>query len=121
MLRWSRTWNGPAALLAGILLLNLSAAILYKEGGTSPDHRFWLCLAGNILGVSATALLMRLYRRMNVNLAMVLVVGGGGIATQLAFWRIYLTPLTALQVAGIALALLGTVLATADGTAEGSA
>ena len=35
---------------------------------------------------------------------------------QLTFWRLYHTPLTALQVAGIGLTLIGTVIATGTGT-----
>jgi drug/metabolite transporter (DMT)-like permease len=99
------------ALLAGILVINLSASICFKEGGTNAAYRWPYFVGGNVLGISATALLMMLYRYVNANLAMVLVVACGGILVQFAFWLLHHSPLTGLQWIGIVLTVLGTVVA----------
>jgi len=103
------------ALLAGVLVINLGASICFKEGGTDAAHRWHYFIGGNVLGISATALLMGLYRYMNANLAMVLVAACGGVLVQLTFWVIYRAPLAGLQWAGIALTVLGTIVATWSG------
>ncbi len=112
------TNRGTLILLAGFLLLNLAASICFKEGGTDAAHRLHYFIGGNVLGISSTALMMGLYKRMNVNLAMVLVTCGSSVLVQLTFWRMYHTPLTVLQVAGIALTILGTAIATGMGGAS---
>ncbi len=104
------------ALLAGVLVINLGASICFKEGGTDAAHRWQYFIGGNVLGISATALLMGLYRFMNANLAMVLVVAIGNMLVQGTFWVLYRAPLTGLQWTGIALAVAGTVIATGAGT-----
>ncbi len=110
--------TATAALLAGNLILNLVASICFKEGGTDVLHRWHYFIGGNVLGITATAFMMGLYKRMNVNLAMVLVTAGSGLLVQLVFWGLYRSPLTGLQWAGIALTVVGTVLATWSGTAN---
>lgn len=110
-----------AALLGAILLLNLAASIAFKEGGTDAARRWFWFIGGNALGISATALMMMLYRRMCANLAVVIITGVSGVLVQLVFWRLYHAPLTALQVAGIAITLVGTVVATGTGSKEAPA
>lgn len=109
---------GSLILLSGFLLLNLAASICFKEGGTDAAHRLHYFIGGNLLGISSTALMMGLYKRMNVNMAMVLATCGSSVVVQLTFWRLYHTPLTGLQVAGIALTVLGTAIATGVGRAS---
>ena len=110
--------TATVALLAGNLLLNLVASICFKEGGTDALHRWHYFIGGNMLGITATALMMGLYRRMNANLAMVLVTGGSGILVQVAFWLLYHTPLTGMQVAGIAMTVFGMAIATSRGAPD---
>jgi drug/metabolite transporter (DMT)-like permease len=110
--------RGSLILLAGFLLLNLAASICFKEGGTDSAHRLHYFIGGNVLGISSTALMMGLYKRMNVNLAMVLGTCGSSVLVQLVFWRLYHTPLTGLQVAGIALTIVGTAIATGTGSSS---
>ena len=101
-----------ALLLAGCLAVNLAASICFKEGGTDQAHRWTYFIGGNALGISATVLMMLLYPRLNVNVAMVFISSGLFILTQALFWMIYHTPLTGLQFLGIGLITSGTVLAT---------
>ncbi len=101
-----------AALLAGYLVVGLAANFCFKEGGTDTSHRLFWFIGGNVLGITSTSLLMGLYARMNVNLAMVLATSGSFLLMQGAFWIVYHTPLTALQLGGIAMVGAGTVLAS---------
>jgi len=101
-----------AVLLAGYLAVGLVANFCFKEGGTDAPHRLAYFICGNALGIASTGLLMGVYARMNVNLAMMLATSGGFLLMQGAFWIVYHTPLTALQVAGIALVGAGMVLAS---------
>ncbi len=101
-----------AFLLVGCLAVNLAASICFKEGGTDQAHRWTFFIGGNALGISATFLMMLIYPRMNVNVAMVFIASGLFILTQALFWMIYHTPLTGLQFLGIGLITSGTVLAT---------
>jgi drug/metabolite transporter (DMT)-like permease len=106
------------ALLAANLLLNLVASICFKEGGTDTAHRLEYFVGGNVLGISATALMMGLYKRLNANLAMMLVTGGSGIMVQVVFWLVYRTELTGLQMGGITMTVLGMVIATGGGAQD---
>jgi drug/metabolite transporter (DMT)-like permease len=108
-------------LLAANLLLNLGASVCFKEGGTDAVHRWHYFVGGNVLGITATALMMALYKRMNANLATMLVSGGSGTLIQFAFWLLYRAPLTGLQVAGIAMTVFGMVIATGAGVRQETA
>lgn len=102
----------PAVLLLLVfLVLNLAATYCVKEGGADGAHRLHYFIVGNLFGITSTAAVMGLYKRMNVNLAMVLATCGSSVVVQLTFWKWYHTPLTAVQVCGIALTILGTAVA----------
>ena len=99
-------------LLAGYLALGLATNFCFKEGGTDAAHRLPYFIGGNLLGITSTALLMGVYARMNVNLAMVLATSGAFLLMQCAFWLVYHTHLTAVQITGILMVGAGTVLAS---------
>ena len=108
-----------AALLLGYYIIGLGANLCFKEGGTDPAHhlfnfitrRLFFFIIGNVLGITSTALLMGVYARMQVNLAMVLATSGSFALVQCVFWLVYHSPLTWLQGVGIALVGVGTTLA----------
>jgi len=102
-------------LMFGYWLVGLAAGLCFKEGGTDASHRLLYFVGGNILGISSTALLMGVYSRMNINLAMVLATSGGFILLQFALWAIYRTPITWVQWLGILLVGVGIALAVAPG------
>ena len=99
-------------LLAGYLALGLATNFCFKEGGTDAAHRLPYFIGGNLLGITSTALLMGVYARMNVNLAMVLANSGVFLLMQGAFWLTYHTHLAPMQVAGILMVGAGTILAS---------
>jgi drug/metabolite transporter (DMT)-like permease len=104
--------SATAALLIGYYVIGLAASVCFKEGGTDPSHRLFYFIVGNALGISSTALLMGVYARMNVNLAMVLATSGSFILGQMTFWLLYHSPLTWLQWLGILLVGAGTAMAS---------
>ena len=69
-----------AILRLCFLGLQIGANALFKAGSDVPA-RWWLCfVAGNALGMSSIYFLMRLYARMDVNVALALTGGGAFIA-----------------------------------------
>ncbi len=104
--------NATAVLLSGFYVVNLAACLCFKEGGTNVSDRTFYFIVGNILGITSTALLMGVYARMNVNLAMVLATSGSFVMVQVLFWLLYRSPLTWLQCIGILLVGIGTVMAS---------
>jgi len=94
----------------GYWAIGLAAGVCFKEGGTDSGHRLLYFLLGNVLGISSTWFLVRLYARMNVNLAMLVASGGGFIIFQVALWLIYHVRLTLLQWAGILMVAAGMVM-----------
>jgi hypothetical protein len=112
-----------SALLAGNYAVWLVANFCFKEGGTNTAHGLFYFVVGNIFGITSTILLMGVYARMNINLAMVLATSGTFLLQQGTFWWVYHTRLTGLQVTGIAMVGIGTVLASLKierGTPQGT-
>ena len=106
-------WNMAVWGLLGIFLtLNLAASICFKEGGTNPALHWLFFVVGNALGITSTWFVMRLYQRVNANVAMALTFGLGFVSVQLVYWRLYHSPLDLLQWGGIGIVLVGTLMAT---------
>jgi len=107
----NRGYKTSAVLLAIYLVFNLAASICFKEGGTNQTLHWVFFVGGNILGITSTWFVMRLYQRVNVNVAMALTFGFGFVSVQLTYWRLYHSPLDLYQWGGIALVLVGTLMA----------
>ena len=98
-------------LMLGYWVVGMAAGLCFKEGGTGPSHRLHYFVAGNVFGISSTALLMGLYAPMNVNLAMVIATSGAFVLFQLTLWSVYRTPITQAQWLGTSLVGVGIALA----------
>ena len=73
-------------LLLCFLALQIGANALFKVGSGVPG-RWWLCfVAGNVLGMSSIYFLMRLYARMDVNVALALAGGARSLPCR-SHWR----------------------------------
>ena len=96
-----------AGYVLGYWAIGLAAGICFKEGGTDAGHRLLYFVLGNALGITSTWFLVRLYTRMNVNLAMLVACGGAFILFQVAVWLIYHARLTLVQWAGILTVVAG--------------
>jgi len=93
------------------LAIGLAANLCFKQSGTDVANRLTYFVAGLTLGIISTVLLIRLYDRMNVNLAMLLATGGAFILFQAACLFLFRTQLTLVQWVGILAVLVGMVLA----------
>jgi multidrug transporter EmrE-like cation transporter len=81
--------------------------VIFKFGTTKPSRKLPCFIAGNVFGVSATWVLMMLYRTMNANIALGLCLGGGFVISQLALALIFRSNLKPLQYAGALTVALG--------------
>jgi len=106
---WSAVW------LLVFMVLNKLAARCFKECGTDAARTWTYFVVGNILGPLSLIFLMLAYARMNANVVAAIAIGGGAIVVQVTFGLAYGSHLTLSQWAGIALAIVGAVLATAGG------
>ena len=114
--RRAATW-----LMLGYWAVGLAAGLCFKEGGTSVSQRLPYFIVGNVLGISSTALLMGVYARMNVNLAMLIATSGAFVLFQLTLWAVYHTAITPVQWFGTLLVGVGMVLALRRGDRRAAA
>ena len=99
-------------LLVIYWVLGVAQGLCFKQGGTDVAHRVPYFIAGITLGITSTWFIMKIYTRMNANLAMVVTGGVCFLGFQLAAWCLWRAPLTPLQWIGIATVLAGTLMAT---------
>ena len=112
--------SSSIAFLVGNWAIGLIANLCFKQGGTDVAHRPLYFVAGCIFGVVTTWFLVRLYARINANLAALLVSGGSFVLFQTACWFIFATRMTLLQWGGILAVLVGMMLAMKPPTASPS-
>ena len=98
-------------LLLGYWAFGVAGGLLATEGGSDEAHRWLYFIATNAMGIPSTALLMGVYSRMNVNLAMVIATSGAFVLGQLALWAVYRAPITLTEWIGIGLVGVGIALA----------
>jgi small multidrug resistance pump len=113
--------SATVALLIIYYVFGLAGSLCFKEGGTDASRRVFYFIVGNACGITSTGLLMGVYARMNVNLAMVLASSGTFLTVQAAFWFLYRSPLTCLQCLGILLVAVGTAMASLANKARSAA
>jgi multidrug transporter EmrE-like cation transporter len=87
--------------VAGFWVLYAATFCVFKRGSLSKNARIPCFIIGNVFGISATAVLMLLYKIMNANVAMGLTLGGGFIVSQFALSVVYKHRLTLAQYLGI--------------------
>ena len=103
--------NGNRFGIVGILSLyytfNAVAFIITIIGGT--HDTWWLpCfIISTSIGISNTWVLMQLYKRMDVNTATAVALGGGFLLTQIVTALIFASNLSALQYLGLGLIAAG--------------
>jgi multidrug transporter EmrE-like cation transporter len=87
--------------VVGFWILYAAAFCVFKRGSLSKSAWLPCFIIGNIFGISATAILMLLYKTMSANVAMGLTLGGGFVVSQIALSVIYKHRLTIVQYLGI--------------------
>jgi len=89
------------------LAMQVAANLIFKYGSMAPS-RFTACfVAGNLIGASSVYFLMRIYGRMNANVAM--AIGGGAtfLIVQFALATVFNSRLSTGQWCGVAAVGLG--------------
>ncbi|MDR0473823.1 MAG: hypothetical protein LBH43_09180 [Treponema sp.] len=91
----------PVILLAIYYVISSSAFVVSVFGGSS--ETLWLpCLiVSTAIGMSGTWVLMQLYKKMDVNTATAVSLGGGFLITQIAVALLFKGNLSAIQYAGV--------------------
>lgn len=102
-------------LLATFWTMQVAANLFFKYGSTAPSRWVVGFVLGNVVGASSIFFMMKLYARLDPNLAMALAGGGSFLLIQLALAFIFGPQPTATQWAGIALVGVGMVIASLGG------
>jgi len=104
-----------ACLLLIFWAMQVLAQILFKYGSEGTSMRWWLGFAaGNVFGASSILLLMKLYTRMNPNLALALGAGGAFLFSQFVLSWVFGSRLMVSQWIGLLLITAGMTLASLD-------
>ena len=112
--------RGVLFYMLGYWAVGLAAGLCFKEGGTDAPHRLLYFIVGNALGITSTWFLMKVYARMNVNLAMLITGSVAFVAFQFTLRVLYHATMTAIQWTGILAVLVGMTMATWGKTVEQS-
>ena len=108
-------------LVAAFLLLmfwglQALAQVLFKYGSVGNSTRLWFgFVVGNIFGAGSILLLMKLYVRMNPNVALALGVGGAFLFSQLVLSWVFESRLLVSQWIGCMLITLGVIMVSSCG------
>jgi multidrug transporter EmrE-like cation transporter len=93
-------------------------AQLFFKHGSGSQQRWLICFVlGNLFGASSIWFLMKLYARMNANLAMALGGGGAFLAIQAVLALVFHTRPAPVQWIAYVLIAVGMAMATAAGRA----
>ncbi|MBU0716171.1 MAG: hypothetical protein KJ964_12520 [Verrucomicrobia bacterium] len=104
-----------ALLLLIFWVMQAVAQIFFKYGSGGSSVKWWLGFAaGNVVGGSSILLLMKLYVRMNPNLALALGTGGAFLVSQVVLSWVFDSHLLFSQWIGLLLITAGMLLASSD-------
>ena len=107
------------AALIGIIgifwAMQIVANLAFKYGTGTPA-RWWPCfVVGNVIGVSSIFFMMKIYERMNANIALTIAGGGTFLLVQVAMAAVFGSRLTVWQWAGIVAVAVGMAVAGMGG------
>ena len=99
--------------------MQVAANLCFKAGSAMPTR--WLAgfVLGNVVGASSIVFMMKLYARLDPNLAMALAGGGSFVCIQLALAACFGPRPTMQQWVGVALVAVGMVVASLGARTEG--
>ena len=98
---------GTVGILTIYYILNAIAFSISIVGDRVDGWWLPAFILTNVVGISNTWVLMQLYKRMNVNTATAVALGGGFLITQIATAVIFASHLAVLQYLGLALIAAG--------------
>lgn len=102
-------------LLAAFWTWQVTAQIFFKYGSTTSARWLPCFIAGNVFGASSIWFLMKLYARMNPNLAMALAGGGAFLGVQFALAVVFGSRPSGWQWTGYTMVALGMGMASLRG------
>jgi multidrug transporter EmrE-like cation transporter len=98
------------AAIGGFLGLQVVTQLLFKWGSLAPSRWGWGLVAGNVVAIASTWLLMMVYKSMNPNVALGICGGGAFLLTQVAMAAIFKSDLSITQWTGVAAIFVGMIL-----------
>jgi drug/metabolite transporter (DMT)-like permease len=99
-------------LLICFWVFQVTANVFFKMGGDMPSRWWWCFVLGNVVGISSIYFMMRLYARMDANMALALAGGGAFIAVQVALALVFGGRPTMAQWLGFVLVAAGMALSS---------
>jgi drug/metabolite transporter (DMT)-like permease len=100
--------------ILGCWIISIAAGLCFRQGGIDTEGRWFWFVVGNVLGISSTWFLIRVYSLINANLAVVLCSSVPFIIFQVVLWGLYHAELSLIQWIGIVVVTIGTAIAVAD-------
>jgi drug/metabolite transporter (DMT)-like permease len=96
--------------------MQIVAALIFKHGTTASTRWLPCFIIGNVFGASSIWFMMKLYARLNPNLALTLANGGTFILVQVALSLVFQSRPSILQWAGIFTVAVGMAIASLGGS-----
>jgi len=94
-------------ILCAYYVLNAIGQTIIAAGGRADGWGIPSLLAGSVIGIFGTWLIMQLYKRMDVNTATAVSLGGGFLFAQIALAIVFAEHLTIWQYLGLGLITVG--------------
>ena len=101
----------PVAIIM-FFALQVGSGLLYKWGAEHPQSGWVGFVLGNVLGITSTYFLMRVYAQINPNVGEAICRGGYFVLIQIAFVLVFHSRLCPMQWIGIVLILSGMFVIT---------
>lgn len=100
-----------AFLVFGYALSMAGSNLLFKVASDKAGPAWWLWfLAGNVVGFGCPVLITYALREQSPHLVYAFTLGAGFVMVQVAGWFFFHAPMTAMQIAGLALTAAGLVM-----------
>jgi multidrug transporter EmrE-like cation transporter len=90
----------------------ISSSIIFKYGGIQPKYQWAALIAGNIILLSASWFLVKLFRKVPQPIVIALCSGGTFLTVQLAMALWFKQPLSWMQILGSLIIIIGMVMVT---------
>jgi multidrug transporter EmrE-like cation transporter len=109
-----------AVFLSCFWAMQVMAALLQKWGSAGPGRWWYGFLLANLFGAPSLLFAMKVYQRMNPNVAMAVASGGAFLFAQLALAYFFPSRHGVVQIIGLTAVGVGMILATSAGGKVGS-
>ena len=100
-----------AILICIFWAMQIGANLAFKYGSTSASRWWPGFIVGNIIGASSIFFMMKIYQRMNANIALTIAGGGTFLLVQFALAAVFKSRMTGWQWVGIMAVAAGMIIA----------